>query len=79
MCLTPAHLQAVEKEALEPSDIHLPSTLRSPCTRFGPPRACSVPPHLHSRSSSPDFLTQLGQHLPFPVLLLLPEQFKAMQ
>ena len=68
----PAHLQAVEKEATAMSDINLPSTFRSPCTRFGPQRASSLPTHPDSRSSSPDFLTLLGQHFPLPVLLLLP-------
>ena len=55
------HLQGVEKEATALSDINLPSSFRSPCTRFGPARASSLPTHPDSRSSSPDFLTQLGQ------------------
>lgn len=55
--------QDVEKETIAQSDIHLPSSLRSPGTRFGPPRAQSVPPPAQgSRPSSPDFVTQLGQY-----------------
>ena len=56
--------QDVEKETTAQSEIHLPSTFRSPATRFGPPRAKSVPPPAQaSRPCSPDFLTQLGTAL----------------
>ena len=48
----------------ELSEIHLPSTFKSPCTRFGPPsgpsRAHSVPLLDQGRSGTPDYHTQLG-------------------
>ncbi|KAL3133397.1 hypothetical protein ABBQ38_007266 [Trebouxia sp. C0009 RCD-2024] len=53
--------KGVDKEATALSDIHLPSTFNSPCTRFGPARAHSVPPNSATRPSSPDFHTQLEQ------------------
>ena len=48
----------------ELSEIHLPSTFKSPCTRFGPSsgpaRAHSVPLLDQSRLGTPDYHTQLG-------------------
>jgi len=57
-------IQDIEKEMTELSEIHLPSTFKSPCTRFGPPsgpvRAHSVPLLDQSRSGTPDYHMQLG-------------------
>ncbi|KAL0035780.1 hypothetical protein WJX77_002540 [Trebouxia sp. C0004] len=54
----------IETEMTELSEIHLPSTFKSPCTRFGPPsgpaRAHSVPLLDQGRSGTPDYHTQLA-------------------
>ncbi|KAL0020938.1 hypothetical protein WJX79_002142 [Trebouxia sp. C0005] len=54
----------IEKELTEQSEIQLPSTFKSPCTRFGPPsgpvRAQSVPLLDQSRSGALDYHTQLA-------------------
>ena len=59
-------LQKVDKEESEPTQINLPSTFKSPCTRFGPasgPTRSHSVPLMSNRSVSPDYTTQLGNYV----------------